>query len=491
MKKAANTNLDENLNFGENQGMVLKSFVEEIEVPENDPFKYDELNRGRYIMALTDIVTSYQQGAVVAFNGAWGTGKTTFVRMWKQYLKNQGFPVVYYNAWEDDISEEPMFSMVKELKSLSKDEDSFDSLCEKAGRVIVSGFFGALKAAAGIWGDIAAGAIKEGADELKKDCLDSFKDSNSTSSLLRTFKEGLSDYLSSCKENTPLVFFVDELDRCNPTFAVKVLERIKHLFEVPNVVYILSLDKQQLCHSINGYFGSEKFNSLEYLKRFIDVDYTIPPMEKIDYCKCLIKKYGIDQVLDIQKTGGGFIDFIKILSEIHDNNCRQMERVFSLINLVLYSLKKKDDLNYSLLYFLCYLKVCEPELFDKVERTSLSIQELVNELEKIDSKVVEQRATLIKNENYLNVIGLFIILYRFKPLYYAGMIQEFKVQKNSDLIESKIFDFNTNLYDKQKLISLFYSIKMDEKTLKRGLTSYLSKISLLEKILDNDSSDEE
>lgn len=76
-----------------NDYVVLKGSVGEIEVPKDDPFKYDELDRKQYIMTLTNVVRSFQNGTVIALNGAWGTGKTTFIRMWKQYLENNHFPV--------------------------------------------------------------------------------------------------------------------------------------------------------------------------------------------------------------------------------------------------------------------------------------------------------------------------------------------------------------------------------------------------------------
>lgn len=73
-----------------------------------------------------------------------------------------------------------------------------------------------------------------------------------------------------------MIFIIDELDRCNPYYAVKVLERIKHLFNIPNIVFVLSIDKEQLSNSIRGYYGSDLIKADEYLKRFIDIEYTLP-----------------------------------------------------------------------------------------------------------------------------------------------------------------------------------------------------------------------
>ena len=65
---------------------------------------------------------------------------------------------------------------------------------------------------------------------------------------------------------------IDELDRCNPHYSVLVLERIKHIFSVPGIVFILSVDKKQFGNAIRGYYGSDLIDANEYLRRFIDLD---------------------------------------------------------------------------------------------------------------------------------------------------------------------------------------------------------------------------
>lgn len=67
------------------------------------------------------------------------------------------------------------------------------------------------------------------------------------------------------------MFFIDELDRCRPTFAIELLERIKHLFDIQNIVFVLSIDKEQLEASTAAAYGSA-INAPEYLRRFIDLE---------------------------------------------------------------------------------------------------------------------------------------------------------------------------------------------------------------------------
>ena len=91
------------------QSQIIYAKNKEFEITDKEnPFKDDKLGRKENAEVLTDVVGSFLKGAVIAINGSWGTGKTSFLKTWAKHLENQKFPVVYYNAWEDDICEEPM-----------------------------------------------------------------------------------------------------------------------------------------------------------------------------------------------------------------------------------------------------------------------------------------------------------------------------------------------------------------------------------------------
>ena len=87
----------------------------EVDVPENDPFKNDLLGRKESVEVLTHLVGSLEGPCVLAVDAAWGSGKTTFLRIWAQHLRNQGFAVVEFNAWETDFAGDPFVSLSTEL----------------------------------------------------------------------------------------------------------------------------------------------------------------------------------------------------------------------------------------------------------------------------------------------------------------------------------------------------------------------------------------
>lgn len=87
----------------------------EIEVPADDPFEQDLLDRKESVEVLTHLVSSFDGPCGLAVDAAWGNGKTTFLKIWRQYLLNLGFPVVQFNAWETDFAGDPFLASSTEL----------------------------------------------------------------------------------------------------------------------------------------------------------------------------------------------------------------------------------------------------------------------------------------------------------------------------------------------------------------------------------------
>ena len=77
----------------------------EIDIPQDNPFKNDKLDRETIAHYLTRLIKSSSEPFVLSINSQWGDGKTTFIKMWCQYLINQGHPCIYFNSWEKDFSD--------------------------------------------------------------------------------------------------------------------------------------------------------------------------------------------------------------------------------------------------------------------------------------------------------------------------------------------------------------------------------------------------
>ena len=180
----------------------------------------------------------------------------------------------------------------------------------------------------------------------------------------------------------PVIFFIDELDRCNPTFAVRTLERIKHIFDIPNIVFVLSIDKSQLGNSICGYFGSDKFDAEEYLRRFIDIEYQLPEPSYERYIDYIANKVGIEQ--DLRMEGSrAYEDFKRILSfqaaEKH-LSLRQIEKLLIHVSIITSSFSTGALMEY--VAFFVYLSFFESEILDKIENKQYNdVSELLYDIQ--------------------------------------------------------------------------------------------------------------
>ena len=114
----------------------MKFRHDDLEIPEDNPFLNCKLDREKYAMILTNIAENYPGGLVLAINNKWGTGKTTFVKMWQQLLKNKGFRTIYFNAWENDFEDNPLTAFVGELQIINKkDNDKFNRIVKNAALI--------------------------------------------------------------------------------------------------------------------------------------------------------------------------------------------------------------------------------------------------------------------------------------------------------------------------------------------------------------------
>ena len=96
--------------------MTIRVRPADVEVPEDDPFRNDLLNRKPSIETLTGLLSALEGPCVLALDSEWGGGKTTFLGMWAAYLRNEGFAVAEFNAWKTDFSGDPFVALSSRLQ---------------------------------------------------------------------------------------------------------------------------------------------------------------------------------------------------------------------------------------------------------------------------------------------------------------------------------------------------------------------------------------
>ena len=281
--------------------MGIRIQPREIEVPTDDPFKNDLLERKVPAEVLTSLVDSIDGPCALAVDAAWGNGKTTFLEMWSQHLRNQGFPVVRFNAWENDFSGEPFVALSTELTEglhEYKNESlkaKIDEVKNGAKEVLRRAVPGVIRVATASILDVAPLLEKEVGQALASYAEERLSEYRKAQKSVREFRYALQDMAEELSErkDRPLIVMIDELDRCRPSYAVELLEVAKHLFSVNHIVFVLAVNRSELAHSIRALYGSG-FDAEGYLRRFFDVNFRLPEPDRAAFINALLDAIQID-----------------------------------------------------------------------------------------------------------------------------------------------------------------------------------------------------
>jgi predicted KAP-like P-loop ATPase len=318
-------------------------------------FEKCKLGREKYADVLTTIVRTYRNGFVMAINNPWGTGKTTFVRMWQQKLDDSRFKTLYFNAWENDFDANPLVALLAELKAIARtdDDNQFKSLVKKSAVIAKSVIPSVIRAMAKRYIDTeelldAIEKTAEGAAEVLQEEVNEFATKKRG---LADFRRQLKEYVAATAGDLPLIFIIDELDRCRPSYAVELLEQIKHFFTVPGIVFVMSIDKVQLSNAIKGFYGNGDIDTDEYLRRLIDVEYRLPVPDLGGYCQYLYESFDFNSFFEaetrrqnnfVRNDGRAFLDLAIRLAEANRLTLRQCEAFFSHSRIALRTFSVSD-----------------------------------------------------------------------------------------------------------------------------------------------------
>ena len=263
-------------------------------------FVSDFLGRDSYILSLVEILNALEGSFSIAIDGSWGSGKTfavkqtkmlidalnsgnpfsesetgkEIVKKWKQLNNStevsiQPMITTYYDAWEHDDEEDPILSIVYEMM---QENYCIDKIPNKRDWPEI------LKNIANFVGKKKLATLIKNANSV----VDSVQgqDYFSSSKNTENMRHIINDFIKSLlpEAGNKLIVFVDELDRCNPNYAVKLLERIKHYMQNESVVFVFALNQVELEKTVRHFYGPN-FDACRYLDRFFDYRLGLPEVD--------------------------------------------------------------------------------------------------------------------------------------------------------------------------------------------------------------------
>lgn len=462
----------------------------EIEIEQENPFANCKLDRQKYSKVLTNIINSYPYGFVLALNNKWGTGKTTFVRMWEQDLRNDEFQTVYFNAWENDFENNPLTALMGELKTLTtkETEPEFKKTLKRASALTKNIAPIIAKAIADRYIDTEG--IKEAIIGVTQGLTDVFENEvqeyEKKKKSISDFRQSLAEFIASTNEGKPLVFIIDELDRCRPNYAVSILEQIKHFFSVPNIVFILSIDKEQLGCAIKGVYGSDDIDADEYLRRFIDLEYSIPEPEVDIFYKYLYEYFKYDEFFqsperikhyELQSDKSNFLETCKLLFTNANVPLRQQEKIFAHSRLALRSFNINSYVMPHLFLYLNFVKIRHYDFYELLRKKSLNITE-------VQEKFIKTIKTTISEETERQIMWLEVYLINAYNNYYQDRYHFKKLFEldretgNNKSLHSSIIKKNSE----QEVMDILTSINRGRGEGNLDLSHLINRIELLENL---------
>lgn len=372
--------------------------ISQIEISDDDPFKHDALGRKESVELVASIVErTGERPLVLAIDAPYGSGKSTFIKMLRSVLMAKNFHSVEFNAWQVDHVSDPLVAMVASLDEAMVKGGAVAStmraslnVVRKVTTVIAKqGVVAAAKAltmGAVDLSDAYAEILGDLAENATSDLVGAFQ---RETELIERFRSELGKavaHLSEMKKKKTLIFFIDELDRCRPDFAITLLERIKHMFDVPNLVFVLSIDKAQLEASTAAVYG-ERINAAEYLRKFIDLEFGLPQVPSKRFVDMTVTRAGMDEVFAARglsdytsKDRDHFVRFLSVLADIKGLSLRAQERCITRTRVVLDQTLGSQYLDPILVALLVVIRLTDQAMFNAIAEGRAAPDDILNSL---------------------------------------------------------------------------------------------------------------
>jgi hypothetical protein len=386
-------------------------------IDEKEPFKDALFGREEFAKSLTNLLRNVSDNLVVFVNAPWGAGKTTFSEMWRADLRQQKLEVIYFNSYAADYFDDPFVSFSGEIlgfvdSRLSEGKGLLERREFKKTAVEVGKRLAGLAAKVGlraatlgaiesahieefkeISADVASGVSEIGADFIEKKIENYVVEKES----LESFKKSLANLAAKVRteQGFPLTIIVDELDRCRPDFALGLLERMKHLFDVEGVAFVLLVNRDQIESYIRAVYG-EHVDARAYLLKFGSLFIDLPSRSNTDsfvyvkgnreYCFKLLQHHDFSKNLH---DGRYLVTCIDIFAGHFNLTLREIEKVFSILTIYYSSVSGNYFTTELLVALLSVLKVKQPTIYQAMvngilpmdefyQQTGLDLKKFVN-----------------------------------------------------------------------------------------------------------------
>jgi len=374
----------------------MKLTVPNVAIKDDEGFSSDKdiFSRKEFGERLANLIEQSHGNLVLALDAQWGEGKSTFIQMWRGHIghvRDNKIKSIYFDAFENDYQKDPFLALAAEIYELTKDKskEKRKEFEKKASNAVKSMVRGALKigvraASGGILDGTLVDSAEQDISTLLSDQVDliisdRLKNTAKDKLAISQFREYLEEFAST--EEEPIVFIIDELDRCRPDFALELIEQIKHLFSVNGITFLLVLNRTQLEESIRSRYGN-KVGATLYLQKFVNLWLSLP--RKSDQYKdhgAQYVRHALNSMLvdDEQFQNDESIELLIEIVKSTKPSFREIEQILSYFALIqnMDNNSRFYSSHQMMVAFICYLKASKPELITRITNGDIRADELI------------------------------------------------------------------------------------------------------------------
>ena len=345
----------------------------------------DAIGRNNEVFNFSELVSTLEGPYSVAIDSEWGSGKTFFVKQVKLLLDSlnpqskvdketrdkilkkfnldkelnensekvdDSIYSIYFDAWKNDADDEPIKSLIYDIMLELNFKYNFSNA------KLTDAGIRALKFLTPVIGGVV---------ETGSKILDSLFSEEQLKPFMKKklFEKEIQNFISELpnERGNKLVIFIDELDRCNPSYAVKLLEQIKHYMEDDRIIFVFSVNINQLQYTIKHYYGNN-FNATKYLDRFFDLQVKLPKANMMKFYENMGLNNSEDYIINTVCVS---------IIETFDFSLREIVRLYQNVKVAtenfkedMYDSNSQEFLNYCIIPIIIAINLIDRDLYTNV-----------------------------------------------------------------------------------------------------------------------------
>lgn len=297
--------------------------VDQYKILLDTPSNIPALGFSNTAKALKNIIQGSTPQFSIGIFGEWGSGKTTLMRTIQKELDADQVISIWFSAWRYEREEHliiPLLDTVQHgLEHWASKHSKLRKTAKKAAadiRDIITTLLAGISIKVGVPGAELGYQADQSLSKWKS--VDENNAQSETSQSLyhrslQSFSEIVRSLISEDQARR-IVVFVDDLDRCLPIGALRLIESMKLSFDIPGFIFVVGVDRTVIEWSIEAIYASQSGPQG-------DTGQSFSPVKGSDYIKKIFQIYFTLSALSLPQAHGllhSIIDDGKLPKEQED-----------------------------------------------------------------------------------------------------------------------------------------------------------------------------